>query len=307
MIQVKKLPEKPMQVRDAHCHFFSANFFKTLGVQAGLETDDGLEVVEKLGWEYPGTDTDLAKKWIQELDKNDVAQAALISSIPGDETSVTAAVDLFPERIIGAFMTNPVQDDVGKLAEYHLQKKMSMACLFPAMHHFQLDGNEVLALFEKAASTGSVVFVHCGILSVGVRKKLGLASDFDIRLGNPLDLQRAATAFPDVPIMIPHFGAGYWQQALMLASLHENVYMDTSSSNSWMKIFPGVTLKEVFQTSLDVLGSGRLVFGSDSSFFPRGWQSSLHENQKDVLEELGLHQNEKAAILGDNFSHLFPG
>lgn len=296
-----------MQVRDAHCHFFSANFFKTLGVQAGLETDDGLEVVEKLGWEYPGTDTDLAKKWIQELDKNDVAQAALISSIPGDETSVTAAVDLFPERIIGAFMTNPVQDDVGKLAEYHLQKKMSMACLFPAMHHFQLDGNEVLALFEKAASTGSVVFVHCGILSVGVRKKLGLASDFDIRLGNPLDLQRAATAFPDVPIMIPHFGAGYWQQALMLASLHENVYMDTSSSNSWMKIFPGVTLKEVFQTSLDVLGSGRLVFGSDSSFFPRGWQSSLHENQKDVLEELGLHQNEKAAILGDNFSHLFPG
>ena len=296
-----------MQVKDAHCHFFSANFFKILGAQAGLETDDGLAVVKSLDWDHPGTERDLSERWIQELDKNNVVQAALISSIPGDETSVATAVNLFPERIIGAFMVNPAQEDVVKLAEHHLRKTMRMICLFPAMHHFQLESNEVLALFEKAASTGSVVFVHCGILSVGVRKKLGLKSAFDIRLGNPLHLQRAATAFPQVPIMIPHFGAGYWQQALMLASLHENIYMDTSSSNSWMKIFPGLTLKEVFQTTLNVLGTDRILFGSDSSFFPRGWQSSLHKKQVNVLEELDLHQKEIAAIMGGNFSHIFPG
>lgn len=294
-----------MQIRDAHCHFFSANFFKILGVQAGLETDDGLEVARSLDWDYPGTDRDLAERWIQELDKHNVVQATLISSIPGDETSVCTAVNLFPKRIIGAFMVNPLQENVVKLTEHHLRKTMSMICLFPAMHHFQLDSNEVLALFEKAASTGSVVFVHCGILSVGVRKKLGLPSTFDIRLGDPLHLQRAATAFPEVPIIIPHFGAGYWQQALMLASLHGNIYMDTSSSNSWMKIFPGLNLEKVFQTSLNVLGTGRILFGSDSSFFPRGWQSSLHENQVSILQKLALHQKEISAILGGNFSTLF--
>ena len=34
---------------------------------------------------------------------------------------------------------------------------------------------------------------------------------------------------------LPHFGAGYFREALMLADLCPNVYLDTSSSNSWMR------------------------------------------------------------------------
>ena len=46
------------------------------------------------------------------------------------------------------------------------------------------------------------MFVHCGVLSVGVRKKLGLSSPFDIRFGNPLDLHAIALRHPDVPLWI---------------------------------------------------------------------------------------------------------
>ena len=50
-------------------------------------------------------------------------------------------------------------------------------------------------MFDVAAATpGTAVFVHCGVLSVGVRKKLGLPSPFDIRFGNPLDLHAVALA-----------------------------------------------------------------------------------------------------------------
>ena len=90
-------------------------------------------------------------------------------------------------------------------------------------------------VFEWAAHHRRAVFVHCGVLSVGVRKKLGLPSLFDMRFSNPLDLHAVALRYPSVPIMVPHFGAGFFREALMLADLCPNVYLDTSSSNRWMR------------------------------------------------------------------------
>jgi hypothetical protein len=40
------------------------------------------------------------------------------------------------------------------------------------------------------------VFVHCGVLSLGVRKKLGLASRFAMGYSNPLDLHSVALSVP---------------------------------------------------------------------------------------------------------------
>ena len=59
------------------------------------------------------------------------------------------------------------------------------------MHRYRLDDDAVAAVFEAAAAHGAAVFVHCGVLSVGVRKKLGLPSPFDLRLGDPLAVAAA--------------------------------------------------------------------------------------------------------------------
>src|SRR4030095_3473813 len=117
---------------------------------------------------------------------------------------------------------------------------------------------------------GAAVFVHCGVLSVGVRKRLRLPSRFDMRFSNPLDLHAIALAYPGVPVIVPHFGAGMFREALMLADLCPNVLLDTSSSNGWIRYHPALTLAGVFRQALAVAGPDRLLFGSDSSFFPRG-------------------------------------
>jgi nicotinate-nucleotide--dimethylbenzimidazole phosphoribosyltransferase len=46
-------------------------------------------------------------------------------------------------------------------------------------------------VFAAAQQHSRAVFVHCGLLSVGVRKKLGLPSPFDLRLGDPLAVAAA--------------------------------------------------------------------------------------------------------------------
>ena len=80
----------------------------------------------------------------------------------------------------------------------------------------------------------------------------------------------------------------------MLADLCPNVLFDTSSSNGWIKYLPGLTLEAVFKQALAVLGPDRLLFGSDSSFFPRGWVRDVHAQQSSALDTLGVSGDVKA-------------
>jgi predicted TIM-barrel fold metal-dependent hydrolase len=174
------------------------------------------------------------------------------------------------------------------------------------MHRYSIHDERVRPVFEVAAShPGTLVFVHCGVLSVGVRKKLGLVSHYDLRFSNPVDLHAIALDFPQVPFVIPHFGAGYFREALMVCDLCPNVHLDTSSSNSWTRYQPeALTLNQVFRRALDVVGARRLLFGTDSSFFPRGWNAAVYEAQSKALYELGLKDDEAALIFGANLDRL---
>ena len=300
-------------MNDAHCHFFSSPFFAALGRQL-KDADQGsphATALAKLGWDPPGTAEALADRWVAELDRGHVARAALIASIPGDAGSVATAVARHPGRLVGLFMVDPTQPDAAENAAAALDAGgLRGVCLFPAMHRFAIHDDRVRRLFEVAAARpGTVVFVHCGVLTVGVRGKLGLPSPFDIRYGNPLDLHAVAAAFPMVPVIIPHFGAGLFREALMVADLCANVRLDTSSSNSWIKYdgyYSGLTLAAVFRQALSVVGADRLLFGSDSSFFPRGWVSDIFKAQSSALDEIGATEDVREKIFGGNFDRLFP-
>jgi predicted TIM-barrel fold metal-dependent hydrolase len=144
------------------------------------------------------------------------------------------------------------------------------------------------------------------VLSVGVRKKLGLPSLFDMRFANPLDLHNVALRHPSIRFVIPHFGAGMLRESLMLADLCPNVYLDTSSSNDWMKYSDAdLTLEKVFEKALRVCGPRRLLFGTDSSFFPRGWVQPVFARQVEALRNIGVNAEDAAAILGGNLTGFY--
>jgi predicted TIM-barrel fold metal-dependent hydrolase len=299
-------PWGDIEAADAHIHFFSHRFFSMLAAQKGAGVD---ETMAALGWETPPRDPrELAARWAAELDRHGVARAALIASLPGDEESVAEAVAAFPSRFAGFFMVNPLAEDAADRARTAFDAGLRCPCLFPAMHRYPVAGERAAAIVEMAAARpGAAVFVHCGVLTVGVRRKLGLASPFDMRFSNPLDVHALAMRYPHLPFAIPHFGAGFLREALMLCDLCPNVYLDTSSSNSWMRYLePGCTLATVFARALAIAGPKRLLFGTDSSFFPRGWQTAIFEEQARTLAEAGVGAEDARAIFGGNFRRLFP-
>jgi len=293
---------------DAHVHFFSPGFFDALGTQLGLPPEGRVGAVAgALGWQEPESVAVLAGRWAAELTRHGVARAALIASVPGDEASVAGAVAAHPDRFIGYYMLDPTKEDALDRVAWATAHGLRGICLFPAMHRYSLAGPEVARVVEMAAAAkGAAVFVHCGLLSVGARTKLGLPGRYEMRFGNPIDLQGLAQAHPQLPIIVPHFGAGLFREALMLAESCPNVFLDTSSSNRWMRYTPGLTLTGVFSAALDVAGASRLLFGTDSSFFPRGWQPDILATQQRALAEAGATATQIAAIVGDNFDRLFP-
>ena len=294
-------------IADAHAHFFSRGFFRTLGRESGVTADADVVLPDRLGWEAPGDDEALADRWVTELDHHHVTRAMLIASVPGDEASVATAAGRHPDRIAGAFMLNPAMADApARLRTAFEHPGLRTVCLFPAMHRVPLDHESVRAVFEMAAMHRRVVFVHCGVLSVGARKKLGLPSPFDLRLGDPLAVAALAVRYPSVPVVIPHFGAGFFREALMAAQAAPNILLDTSSSNSWMAL-ERLTLRDVFSRALDVLGPTRLAFGTDSSFFPRGWQRAIYDEQRAVVTDLGADDAAQALVFGRNFERVIAG
>jgi predicted TIM-barrel fold metal-dependent hydrolase len=311
----KQTPFGELEIFDSHTHFFSHNFFSMLAKQSPVlkvETNLVEKIGEMTGFQMPPENPrNLAKIWVEELDNNQVSKTLLMASLPNDENSVAEAVSAFPDRITGGFFFNPVQENAIERAKHAFDYlRLKMICLFPAMQGFSVADNEnVKAIAELVSQRkGTAIFVHCGALSVGIRGKIGLKSPFDLRLSNPLEVHKLASEFPEVDFIIPHFGAGFWRETLMAAELCPNIYIDTSSSNRWTKYEAAdLDLRKVFEKTLAVVGANRLLFGTDSSFFPRGWNAEVFDAQVKALIELGIGKADADLIFGGNLHRLLDG
>ena len=84
-----------------------------------------------------------------------------------------------------------------------------------------------------------------------------------------------------------------------------NVFVDTSSSNSWTATqSPPPTLAEVFERALEVLGAERILFGTDSNTFPAGWRADRLAEQKEAAASARASDAEMEAIFGGNARRL---
>ncbi len=170
--------------------------------------------------------------------------------------------------------------------------------LYPSSWPFPAHDERVYAIYEEADRHGLLMVLHFGI-SIG--------SDVDMRHANPLDIHGPARDFPDTYFMIAHFGAGFFREVLMLMYQTENVVVDSSGSNSWIRYQScDLTLEKVFSKMLNAAGPERVGFGTDSSFFPRGFRFDVLEAQFHAVSRAATKNQEEALrlIFKDNILRL---
>lgn len=300
-------PFGPMPVFDAHAHFFGRSFLAGLGQQLGVAGPDAAaDVARRLGWEAPPADpADVGRKWVAEMDRHGVDRMVSIHTLPGDLDSAVAGVQAAGGRLVGYVMVNPLAEGAAAAVRRAAAAGFRGVALFPAMFRFPVAGDAAYAVLQVADEHGMVVFVHCGVLKVGFRTKLGLPCVFDSTLANPLALQRPAAEFPRLRFVLPHLGSGYLRELLMLADQSPNVHADTSGVGGWAKYLAGnPPPTTALRQAVDVMGAGRLLFGTDSTFFPRGWRRDVFEQQVRLFEEAGLTADQVRQVLGGNLERL---
>ncbi|MCC7172531.1 MAG: amidohydrolase [Planctomycetes bacterium] len=295
---------------DLHTHFFSRPFFDTLAAlspQPGTNEEKLAAATKKAGIELPDADVDAhLARWLGEMDKHGVEHMVTFASLPEEVPAVLSATSKSGGKLTPFAIVNPTADGAkDKVAALLGQKGVKGLLLFPAMHKYDPSGDAALSVLEVANQHSAFAIVHCGLLHVKFRDLLGIPRPFDYRFANPLNLVPAANRCRNVKFVIPHFGAGMLRETLMVGSECENVHVDTSSSNAWMATQEQPTeLKTVLARALGVFGADRVLFGTDSSTFPRGWNRAIYEAQKTALETLGTSAADQAKVFGGNAKRL---
>jgi len=299
-----------VSIVDFHMHFFARPFFDALAEQSPLEGSGEEKLAalsERTGIELPPADTaEHLSRWLGELDRHGVEHAAVFASLPEEIPAVAEAAAASGGRLSPFAVMNPKVEGAPQRMRALLEESgFKGAILFPALHHYHADGPGAAELLSVLGEYGAIAYVHCGLLVVKLRDLLGLPRTQDLSFANPLGVIPAANAHPDVRFVIPHFGAGFFRETLMAGTMCENVYVDTSSSNSWMETqVAEIGMRDVFRAAIDSFGVERILFGTDSGVFPAGWRKDRYEGQHEALELLGTSTAEMEAIFGGNAKRL---
>jgi predicted TIM-barrel fold metal-dependent hydrolase len=295
-----------MALIDFHTHWFSHLYFRTLAAQSPLPgtTEEKLAALaRKTGIELPPEDPAAhLERWLAELRRHGIEHLCTFASLPEELPEVAAAALASRGRISGFALVNPRAPGCAEKAEQALAGGGHKGVLlFPALHGYSVDEPEVRPLLELLERRRAIAFVHCGLFVVKLRDLLGFPRTQDLRRANPLALVPVANAFPNARFVIPHFGAGFLRETLMAGAQCPNVFVDSSSSNAWMATqCPRVTLRDVFERALEVFGPARVLFGTDSTTFPAGWQRARYEEQHAALSQLGASAADQERIFTGN-------
>jgi predicted TIM-barrel fold metal-dependent hydrolase len=298
------------RIFDAHVHFYSNAFFRFLAKQKPNRADINTElrnIATKGHIEIPGEDpVQLAKRWIDTIDKWKIERLILIGSMPGDEDSVVKAVQAFPKRFTGFFTVDPNSNVLMENAEKRLkQDKMRGIFLYPSLYQINVADEWLYPLYNLVQEVKGVVFVQFGKLLIRPREYAGVPTTTNDAFANPTSLIPVAKKFPNVKWVIPNFGAGKFAEVLQVGKECPNVYVDTAGSNSWMTDHPDKPdLRRVMQRALEAFGAGRILFGSDSGMMRRGYRYDILDNQLKLVQEMRIPTPEAKKIFYDNLAGL---
>lgn len=169
-------------------------------------------------------------------------------------------------------------DELEELVSNHGFKGLK---LYPTYQHFFPNESKIYPLYAKAQELEIPVLMHIGSsIFTGAR----------LKYGDPIYIDDVAVDFPRLKLLQAHSGRPFWyEKALAMARLHENVYMEISG-------LPPQNLLTYFPELERI--AHKVIYGSDWPGVP-----TIKENIV-ALQRLNISEDAKGKILGENAIRL---
>ena len=296
-----------ISIVDFHCHFPNSGAmfpdYPEMG-KVKFDTHGVRDVHEQ--WrkafnfqesDLPKDDKTMAELWIEDMDKKQIERICWVSG--GGNERLANIVKMYPNRFIGFAHHHPDSADAAE--------KLEDAFKNLGMKGYKLLGPDILTslsdpkydiLWDICGQYYAPVLIHFGLLGAAG----GTPNGVNI---SPMSIADAAKRFPKTIFVCPHFGCTHMQDLLQVMWTRPNVYLDTSGSNQWIRWMPyQLTLEDVIRKFIETVGPGRILFGTDSCFFPRGFATIYLEEQHKIFRFLGLNDAELKLVFHDNAAYL---
>jgi len=245
------------------------------------------------------TDEEQAERWVRDLDKKGVERVNFVTG--GGNENLAKIVRMYPDRFTGFAHHSMFSEDAPAQLERAVKELGMKGYKIIASSQARLiDDKSTYPFWEMVDKLELPVVIHFGVLGGG-----GSIPSGDLRNMNPMILWEIAKMFPRINFVVPHFGAGYLRELLLLCWFCRNVYIDTSGSNQWMTWMPfELDLKSLFKKAIESVGPDRIVFGTDSSYFPRGFSVDYLEEQLKACRLLRLEESTIEKVFYRNAANL---
>ena len=239
----------------------------------------------------------VCERWYAEAKDNGLKKAYFLTG--GGNDIISSVVAAHPDVFAGFAHHDITDPDSPYLLEKAIREQglCGYKILAPVVEK-PLDSKEFEETFEVCDVYRLPVNIHFGILGGAG----GVSGGVNI---SPSVIAEVVKRFPHAKFIIPHFGCGFTNDLLRIAWGSPNVYVDTSGNNLWTKwTMEQWSLEQLFRVFSDTMGSERIIFGTDSEWFPRGFVRKYLELQFEAMVAAGMSEAEIQNVLSLNSERL---
>jgi predicted TIM-barrel fold metal-dependent hydrolase len=176
---------------------------------------------------------------------------------------VAGLVERYPGRFVGLAGIDPRKGRAALDEMRRAREELGLAGykFHPTMQAFRPDDPEFAPIFERAAAERAPCLFHTGTSGIGA----GMPGGQGLELGyaRPIHLDAVAARYPELPVVMAHFGWPWHLEAIAIAQHKANVWIEVSG---WA---PKRVPAEVVDAAEHALAD-RVVWGSDGPFFDAG-------------------------------------
>ncbi len=173
---------------------------------------------------------------------------------------VAEIVRRFPDRFVGFASVDPWKGTSALREMRRAREELGLSGykFHPSMQAFRPDDGRWSDLLERAAGYGVPCLFHTGTSGLGAGTPGG--QGIELAYARPIHLDAVAARYPEMPVIMAHFGWPWHLEALAIALHKTNVYLEVSG---WRpRYVPDEVVREAESRLTD-----RVLFGSDSPFF----------------------------------------